>query len=620
MSIEYEPSDYFCDVDVLIVGTGITGLIAARDCADNGLKNIVIYEAKDRIGGRVWSQTVGEAFHSLANRPGKQGSSAFPIHRQHHQNHQQQLNENRINMTEELAADIVELGAEWFDPINNKFVARELQRYNLEFEKPTLRRCWNLWEGKRLGRDDDPMSTPEDKAELDRVLSIMHDDMDRYRQDQDERRVKKLGGYDVAKFDYLDIPFLDYVEQRLQARGPPKEFLLAQGFIIAGAESHHYSALGLIHELTNLCGRLDNIRSAFHKTLSRIKGGAQQLANAILNDIQNRGVKIFLNTSISSINSVQHPPNPDAPFWRQDLRNPLPIVHVLTADGALVRARGVIVAIPMNILPIVHFSPPIESNITAACVRCNAGKVSKTWILASGVSNLDRIICWPGCIESIVKERRVVPDIILSQSFLITSSAKTTKRINISNTIAEAAYLNNGLGVSTTSEFMGGGSMGSTLGGSALTTKKVCLLSALAIREDVLGEPPSSLVTNQDERVVSQVRDKEAEQALYCKRMTRHLRKHHPTIKVHAVIEHDYSRDRWARGTGFITRSGTRSQHAEACRLALEPWSHAKTLYIAGSDFSMGWSGWVEGAVASGKEVARLVSRNLYKILINMKK
>ena len=43
------------DIDVIVVGAGLTGLIAARDIALKGYK-VVIFESNDRIGGRVWTK------------------------------------------------------------------------------------------------------------------------------------------------------------------------------------------------------------------------------------------------------------------------------------------------------------------------------------------------------------------------------------------------------------------------------------------------------------------------------------------------------------------------------------------------------------------------------------
>jgi len=42
--------------DTIIVGAGIAGLSAASTLKKNGVRDIVILEAADRIGGRVWTE------------------------------------------------------------------------------------------------------------------------------------------------------------------------------------------------------------------------------------------------------------------------------------------------------------------------------------------------------------------------------------------------------------------------------------------------------------------------------------------------------------------------------------------------------------------------------------
>lgn len=48
--------------DVIVIGAGFAGLVAARDLAAKGLR-VLIIEARDRIGGRTWTaRAFGEEF------------------------------------------------------------------------------------------------------------------------------------------------------------------------------------------------------------------------------------------------------------------------------------------------------------------------------------------------------------------------------------------------------------------------------------------------------------------------------------------------------------------------------------------------------------------------------
>lgn len=44
---------------VVIVGAGVAGLAAANELRGNGFEDVVILEARDRIGGRIWTDTIG---------------------------------------------------------------------------------------------------------------------------------------------------------------------------------------------------------------------------------------------------------------------------------------------------------------------------------------------------------------------------------------------------------------------------------------------------------------------------------------------------------------------------------------------------------------------------------
>jgi len=45
--------------DVIVIGAGMAGLTAARALAEAGLK-VLIIEAQDRIGGRIWTKHIGD--------------------------------------------------------------------------------------------------------------------------------------------------------------------------------------------------------------------------------------------------------------------------------------------------------------------------------------------------------------------------------------------------------------------------------------------------------------------------------------------------------------------------------------------------------------------------------
>ena len=46
-----------CSVDVVVIGGGFAGITAARDLKKRGL-NVLLLEARDRLGGRTWHQEI----------------------------------------------------------------------------------------------------------------------------------------------------------------------------------------------------------------------------------------------------------------------------------------------------------------------------------------------------------------------------------------------------------------------------------------------------------------------------------------------------------------------------------------------------------------------------------
>lgn len=77
------------EYDVIVVGAGFTGLVAARDlCQTYGLR-VLIVEGRDRIGGRAWTANVdGEEFEMGGNwvrfGPLESYRASLPVPRKSH--------------------------------------------------------------------------------------------------------------------------------------------------------------------------------------------------------------------------------------------------------------------------------------------------------------------------------------------------------------------------------------------------------------------------------------------------------------------------------------------------------------------------------------------------------
>ena len=67
------------DERVVIVGAGVAGLAAATQLQADGFDDVVVLEARDRIGGRVWTDTIGDGFPIDLGASWIQGVDGNPI-------------------------------------------------------------------------------------------------------------------------------------------------------------------------------------------------------------------------------------------------------------------------------------------------------------------------------------------------------------------------------------------------------------------------------------------------------------------------------------------------------------------------------------------------------------
>lgn len=75
-----------------------------------------------------------------------------------------------------------------------------------------------------------------------------------------------------------------------------------------------------------------------------------------------------------------------------------------------------------------------------------------------------------------------------------------------------------------------------------------------------------------------------------------------PAAKVHACLGHDWVRDPFAKGTWMAYRPGQLSRYRGVMSEPEPPF------FFAGSDIARGWAGFMDGALASGREAAGTVA------------
>ena len=230
--------------DVVVIGAGFAGLVAARDLIEAG-RTVVVLEARDRPGGRTYSGT-------------------FP------------------------GTDVViDLGAEWFDPARHHFMAAEVARYGAKFveaDKGGASR-WFLDGRHSDGDEPDGLINME---ELEEVLNRLRADI---------TPVVFAKGFTQTNTAALDIPFNEYLD-KLDAPPAIADLLRAQSYTLTGALPEEFSALVYLREIA---GFDHNPDYSFFASLARVDIGSGGLAERVADEIAEH---IRLSEPVTSVTEL----------------------------------------------------------------------------------------------------------------------------------------------------------------------------------------------------------------------------------------------------------------------------------------------------------------------------
>ncbi|MDV3126023.1 FAD-dependent oxidoreductase [Mycobacterium sp. 21AC1] len=244
----------------------------------------------------------------------------------------------------------IELGGNWVDTEGNAALMAEVERYGVRLaESPHAQNHVSLLDGV-LSHAPCPITHDDEVALQQMVKEVL----------TQVRRIDSALPLDQQDVADLDVPLDSYLDG-FALSATLRELAGAWIRENTGCHESQISALHLMSWIPNLN---DDVLALGHTPTHRFAAGTIDLLQRILDD---SGAALRLSTPVEAVTqSAEH-------------------VEVHTQSGEVLRARGAVVALPLNCLTDVTFTPALSPDKAAGAAIGQTGAAKKLWALVTGL-------------------------------------------------------------------------------------------------------------------------------------------------------------------------------------------------------------------------------------------
>lgn len=376
-----------CLYDTIIIGGGLSGLIAARELCKSNLK-VLLLEAQNRLGGRVLQvsnkSSTSTSLHNIQNSSGDDGK-------------------------------VGHLGGEIFDK-SHLLLCEELKRYKVPILKEKLKNCWAFPEAHSVRTGDFPCPN--------NILDIFNNCLQQI--DIDASRMYAFSGLNQTDLLGLDMSWSEYINLKLFPNDSVegfvnadddfkpwdclKEFFKAKVYCICKGESDRLSALFILRHVY-VHGGAGKVFASNKRYKCNAILLLDHLYQEIIETIPMNLIKIQTNTPVTTISAY--------PFVNQyhDYDAELSCISdaskyyvtVRSHDNQLYYGKTVMCTIPLTCLPSVQFIPPLPPSLMKTSENANISKYYKAYFRVNNIpssSHHNHVISYPNTIieSTVIKQ------------------------------------------------------------------------------------------------------------------------------------------------------------------------------------------------------------------------